>query len=61
MALQEADKSDRRWASMNWYELGQLVVNRSINEDCTTLPDDLDTRFIDPKHYQERWQPRRTE
>eukprot|EP00878_Enallax_costatus_P001749 GHUV01001905.1.p1 GENE.GHUV01001905.1~~GHUV01001905.1.p1 ORF type:complete len:466 (+),score=104.33 GHUV01001905.1:323-1720(+) len=59
--IKEANKSDRRWASMNWYELGQLVVNRSINEDHTTLPDDLDARFIDPKHYQERWQPRRTE
>jgi hypothetical protein len=36
---------------MNWYELGCLVVNRSINEDVAALPDDLDSRFIDPKDF----------
>lgn len=36
---------------MNWYELGALVVNRSINEDNAVLPDDLETRHIDPKDF----------
>jgi hypothetical protein len=49
--MQEAGTDDRRWASMNWYELGSLVVNRAINEDVAALPDDLEGRFIDPKDF----------
>jgi len=33
---------------MNWYELGELVVDRSINEDVHALPDKLDEVFVDP-------------
>jgi hypothetical protein len=51
LLLQEAGSDDRRWSSMNWYELGSLVVNRSINEDVAALPDDLDSRHIDPKDF----------
>lgn len=49
--IKEAGADDRRWSSMNWYELGALVVNRSINEDNAVLPDDLETRHIDPKDF----------
>lgn len=56
---QEAASSERRWASMNWYELGELVVNRSINEDQTSMDDDLETRCIDPVQYRDAFQPRR--
>jgi hypothetical protein len=48
---QEAGSDYRRWSSMNWYELGVLVVNRSINEDVAALPDDLDSRHIDPQDF----------
>jgi hypothetical protein len=48
---QEAGHDDRRWSSMNWYELGVLAVNRSINEDVAALPEDLDSRHIDPKDF----------
>jgi hypothetical protein len=59
--IKEAASSERRWASMNWYELGQLVVNRSINEDLTTMSDDLETRCIDPSQYRDAFKPRRAE
>jgi hypothetical protein len=36
---------------MNWYELGVLVVNRSINEDVAALTDDLESRHIHPKGF----------
>lgn len=26
--VQDVGRVDRRWASMNWYDLGELVVNR---------------------------------
>jgi len=47
----ESGDPGRRWASMAWYELGQLVVTRAINEDLVKIPGEpaLEEKFIDPK------------
>ncbi|GBF89174.1 hypothetical protein Rsub_01891 [Raphidocelis subcapitata] len=50
---------ERRWASMNWYEDGLLVVNRSINEDRIELPADLASVRLDPAALRARMAPRR--
>eukprot|EP00775_Hariotina_reticulata_P007230 gene7230-7443_t len=55
--IKESGSAARRWASMNWYELGELVVDRSINEDVYTLPGQLDDLFVDPSSI--TFQPRR--
>ena len=36
---------------MAWYELGQLVVTRAINEDLVNIPGEpaLEDKFIDPQ------------